>query len=279
MTPAVVRDLAELLAVRAAWRADGQTIGLVPTMGNLHAGHLALVDAMRTACDRVITSIFVNPTQFGPGEDFDAYPRTFVADLARLGERHCDLVWAPTVEMMYPLAESFEVHVPPGLGDIVCGVYRPGHFHGVANVVLRLLAQTDADRAIFGEKDFQQLLIIRQMVKDFGLSTSIDSLPTVREEDGLAMSSRNQYLTPTQRAAAPTLFRVLSQIASNLQSGQSWDRLSTAALKELETAGFHPQYLEWRSSENLGPPEPNRPQRLLAAAMLGKARLIDNVPV
>lgn len=279
MTPTVVRDLAGLRAVTARWRRDGRQIGLVPTMGNLHAGHLALVEAIRGSCDRVITSIFVNPTQFGPGEDFDAYPRTFEADLARLGEQDCDLVWAPTVDVMYPLAESFGLRVPAGLGETLCGAHRPGHFDGVASVVLRLFVQVAPDRAIFGEKDFQQLLVIRRMVEDLALPVNIDSLPTVRENDGLAMSSRNQYLTPSERAAAPTLYRVLSETAFGLQSGQSWDKLRATALDELGQAGFQPQYLEWRSAENLGPSEPGRPQRLLAAAYLGKARLIDNVLV
>lgn len=279
MTPTVVRDLAGLRAVTDRWRRDGRQIGLVPTMGNLHAGHLALVEAIRGSCDRVITSIFVNPTQFGPGEDYDAYPRTFEADLVRLGEQNCDLVWAPTVDVMYPLTGSFGLRVPAGLGETLCGAHRPGHFDGVASVVLRLFVQTAPDRAIFGEKDFQQLLVIRRMVEDFALPVNIDSLSTVREDDGLAMSSRNQYLTPSERAAAPTLHRVLSETASSLQSGQSWDMLRAAALEELEKAGFRPQYLEWRSAENLGAPERDHPQRLFAAAHLGKARLIDNILV
>jgi len=279
VTLTVVRDLAGLRSATARWRSDGQQIGLVPTMGNLHAGHLALVDAIRGSCDRVITSIFVNPTQFGPGEDFDAYPRTLEADLARLGKQGCDLVWAPTVDVMYPLSDSFGIRLPAGLGDTLCGAHRPGHFDGVANVVLRLFVQTAPDRAIFGEKDFQQLQVIRRMVEDFALPVTIESLATVRENDGLAMSSRNQYLTPAERAVAPILHRVLSESAAGLQSGRSWGKLRATALEKLEQAGFRPQYLEWRSAENLGTPEPDRPQRLIAAAYLGKARLIDNVMV
>ncbi|MBB6086951.1 pantoate--beta-alanine ligase [Wenzhouxiangella marina] len=272
-------DLAELRRTIRSWQADGQRVGFVPTMGNLHAGHLALVDRLRKSCDRVVTSIFVNPTQFGPNEDFAAYPRTLEADLAALTELGADLAWVPSVETMYPLAESFMVRAPKALADTLCGADRPGHFDGVASVVLRLFLQVAPDAAIFGEKDFQQLLIIRELVRDYALDIDIESLPTVREVDGLAMSSRNQYLSAEERARAPALHAVLRETAAALAEGDDWATLQRRGFERLSDAGFEPQYLEWRSAETLGVPEAGRPQRLLAAARLGKARLIDNLAV
>lgn len=271
-----VDRLADLRAILDGWRERGLRIGLVPTMGNLHSGHLALVEEVRRHCDRVVASIFVNPTQFGPGEDYESYPRTRQADLEQLDQIGCELAWLPEVAEMYPLAESFMVQPPAGLTDTLCGAHRPGHFRGVATVVLRLFNQVAPRVAIFGEKDFQQLLVIRRMVTDLALPIDIRGLETRREADGLAMSSRNQYLSADERRCAPELARVLSETAAGLNSGQAWEALKKAGWQRLVQAGFSPQYLEWRSAEDLGPPIGGRPQRLLAAAFLGRARLIDN---
>jgi pantoate--beta-alanine ligase len=246
-------------------------------MGNLHAGHLKLVDAVKPLCQRTVASIFVNPTQFGPGEDYRSYPRTRQADLEQLAAAGCDLAWVPTVETMYPLAESFMVQAPAGLSNQLCGQFRTGHFDGVASVVLRLFNQVRPHVAMFGEKDFQQLLVIRRMVHDLALAIEIAALPTVRETDGLAMSSRNGYLDESERAAAPTLYRALKTMGEGLSAGEDFARLKSGALKELEAAGFRPDYLEWRSAEDLGEPRAGRPSRVFGAAWLGRARLIDNV--
>jgi pantoate--beta-alanine ligase len=274
-----VDRLSDLRTTLDGWRAQGLRIGLVPTMGNLHAGHLALVKEARRHCDRVVTSIFVNPTQFGPGEDFESYPRTRQADLEKLDKAGCELAWLPAVAEMYPLAESFMVQPPTSLTETLCGAHRPGHFSGVATVVLRLFNQVAPRVAVFGEKDFQQLLVIRRMVLDLALPIEIRGLETRREADGLAMSSRNQYLSRLERARAAELAGLLDDLAAGLRDGQAWDVLQNQAWQRLEKAGFQPQYLEWRSAEDLGPPKPDRPQRLLAAAWLGKARLIDNKAV
>lgn len=272
-----IDKLAGLRAALAEFRTGGERIGLVPTMGNLHPGHLRLVRAIRTHCERIVVSIFVNPTQFGPGEDFRTYPRTPDADLKRLENADCDLVWRPDVDTMYPLAESFMVQPPENLTEKLCGLNRPGHFAGVASVVLRLFNQVMPDVALFGEKDFQQLLVIRRMVTDLALPIEILGLETVRESDGLAMSSRNQYLSSSERAIAPLLYRTLCGLVEDLADGQPWEALKKSAWNRLEQAGFKPEYLEWLSAEDLGPPKPGKPQRLLTAAHLGKARLIDNI--
>ncbi|MFW5927219.1 MAG: pantoate--beta-alanine ligase [Wenzhouxiangella sp.] len=277
--PAVAEHLDELRGRIERWRNAGGRIGLVPTMGNLHAGHLALVDVARKRCDRTVVSIFVNPTQFGPGEDYDSYPRTRDADLAALERAGCDLAWMPTVSGMYPLDEPFRVAVPDSLTDCLCGRSRPGHFDGVATVVIRLFNQVRPDRAVFGEKDYQQLVIIRRMVRDLALPIVIDGVQTMREADGLAMSSRNGYLDAGQREAAPALYQVLSETAERLSAGESFARLRPEGLARLQAAGFEPEYLEWRSAEDLGPPRAGAPSRLFGAARLGRARLIDNVPV
>jgi pantoate--beta-alanine ligase len=277
LKPLTLETLADLRAGLDSYRRADQRIGLVPTMGNLHAGHLALVEELGRHCDRVVVSLFVNPTQFGPNEDYQRYPRTVEADLHRLAEVGCDRVWLPDVGTMYPLAEPFMLRPPPSLADTLCGQYRPGHFEGVASVVLRLFNQVQPDVAVFGEKDFQQLLVIQQMVRDLALPIQIIGLATVREADGLAMSSRNQYLSPAERAVAPRLHEVLRESAASLKQGLPWEEIRENGWQRLSEAGFEPQYLEWRSAEDLGPPVPGRPQRLLAAAILGKARLIDNL--
>lgn len=277
--PRVIDSLEELRAAVGCLREDGRRIGFVPTMGNLHRGHLSLVEKAGRHCEAVVASIFVNPTQFGPDEDFEAYPRTMEADLEVLASVGCDLVWAPPVDIMYPLAEPFMVRVPERLADCLCGRSRPGHFDGVATVVLRLISQVAPDVAVFGEKDFQQLLILRQMARDFSLPVELVGAPIVREKDGLAMSSRNGYLDAQQRAAAPALYQVLTSMSEELALGGDFSRLKQQALGELEAAGFTPDYLEWRSAEDLGEPIAGVPTRLFGAAWLGKARLIDNLPV
>ena len=248
-------------------------------MGNLHRGHLSLVEEAARRCDATVASIFVNPTQFGPGEDFEAYPRTFEADLEALASVGCDLVWAPPVDTMYPLDEPFMLRVPESLSDCLCGRSRPGHFDGVATVVLRLFNQVAPDVAVFGEKDFQQLLILRRMAQDVALPIEIVGAPIIREADGLAMSSRNGYLSEAERHCAPVLYRVLNETAEGLVAGENFAALKKQALKELQSAGFRPDYLEWRSAGDLGEPQAGEPSRLFGAAWLGRARLIDNVPV
>lgn len=274
-----VEQLVELRATIDHWRGEQRSIALVPTMGNLHAGHLALVKEAARLADRVVVSIFVNPTQFGPGEDFESYPRTREADLAALAPIGCDLVWLPDVTQMYPFDAPFMVQVPEPLTNLLCGASRPGHFDGVASVVLRLFNQVQPHLAVFGEKDFQQLLIIRRMVADFAVPLTIHGLPTVREPDGLAMSSRNAYLTAAERTRAPVLHRVLGETADALRTGAQFKPLRAGALKKLESAGFRPDYLEWRDASDLTDARADAPSRLLAAAWLGRARLIDNVAV
>jgi pantoate--beta-alanine ligase len=261
------------------WRHAGQRVGLVPTMGNLHAAHLALLEALKRHCERSVVSIFVNPTQFGPGEDFEAYPRTRDDDLEQLRQAGCDLVWLPEQATMYPLDEPFMVQAPPRLAEPLCGRRRPGHFDGVATVVLKLFNQVTPDVTVFGEKDYQQLLIIQRLVEDFSLPIDVRALPTVRENDGLAMSSRNCYLSVDERARAPILHRTLTLLAARLRGGDDWPALKTQALAELKSAGLEPEYVEWRSADDLAEPQADRPQRLWIAARLGRARLIDNIAV
>jgi pantoate--beta-alanine ligase len=272
-------SLEQLCAAVSGWRRAGDDVAFVPTMGNLHDGHLALLAQAKHQARRTVVSIFVNPTQFGPGEDYESYPRTREADLARLESAGCDLVWLPEVERMYPLDSPFMVQVPDSLSNRLCGASRPGHFDGVASVVLRLFNQVQPDVAVFGEKDYQQLVIIRRMVEDLSLGIHIDGLPTVREADGLAMSSRNAYLDADERSRAPVLYRVLTEMARALGQGADFKALRAASLARLEAAGFRPDYLEWCSADHLAEAQPGQPSRLFAAAWLGKARLIDNVGV
>jgi pantoate--beta-alanine ligase len=267
----------------AGWREEGAVIGFVPTMGNLHEGHAALVRRAQALCDRVIVSVFVNPTQFGPGEDFATYPRTPEDDeklLARLGT---DLLFRPEAEEIYPFGIEAAVRVSvPGLSGILCGAARPGHFDGVAGVVLRLFTITQADRAFFGEKDYQQYLLVRRLVDDLRLPLEIVPVGTVRESDGLALSSRNRYLTPSERLRAPRLAAVLRRLrAAVAQGARDWAALEAEAARELEADGFRVDYVAVRRALDLAPPGPSdRPEdlRLLAAARLGRTRLIDNMP-
>ena len=273
-------SLAELKAHAARWRAAGERIALVPTMGALHRGHLALVEAARLGARRVVASIFVNPTQFGPNEDFGRYPRSLERDLAALAGLGVDLVWAPEVATMYPDGFGTSVSVP-GLSSVLCGVYRPGHFEGVATVVTKLVNQVGADVAIFGEKDFQQLQVIRRATADLNVPVEIRGLETIREADGLALSSRNQYLSNDERARAPVLNRALRTVAASIRGGAPFARALETARTELSAAGFDPvQYVEIREAESLAPASDlSRPCRVFAAAYLGRTRLIDNLPV
>ena len=265
------------------WRRGGERIGFVPTMGNLHEGHLQLVRHARSLCDRVVVSIFVNPMQFGPGEDFDTYPRTLQADKAKLEQERADLLFAPAVELIYPSGPNDTTRVQvPGVGEGLEADSRPGFFVGVATVVARLFNLVQADIAVFGEKDYQQLAVIRRMVKDLCWPIHIEAVPTVREADGLAMSSRNQYLSAEQRQRAPVLYRTLCEVAKAVcQQKQAYAGLEAQAIKRLEQAGFVPDYVSIRQAATLQQIEPGNSDAVvvLAAARLGRARLIDNVSV
>lgn len=277
-----VHTRAALVAVLDPWRRAGERIALVPTMGNLHAGHLALVRRARAEADRVVASIFVNPLQFDRPEDLAAYPRTLEADAAALAEAGADLLFAPAEQEVYPRGRDGITRVEvPGLGETLEGAHRPGHFIGVATVVCKLFALVRPDVAVFGEKDFQQLLIIRTMNADLDLGVRVLAEPTVREPDGLAMSSRNGYLGPEDRARAPALYAALTDLAGAISRGErDFTALEQAARARLEAAGLRPEYVSLRRRQDLALPEPgDRELVLLAAAWCGPARLIDNLPV
>ncbi|MCZ6809804.1 MAG: pantoate--beta-alanine ligase [Proteobacteria bacterium] len=264
------------------WRHSGEHIALVPTMGNLHDGHLGLVSLAREHAERVVVSIFVNPTQFGEGDDFDQYPRTLERDRRRLKTVKADLLFVPDEETMYPFGidNATSVTVPVITAEF-CGVFRPGHFDGVTSVVSRLFSLVQPDVAIFGQKDFQQQLVIRRLVDDLQLPIQIVSGATQREADGLALSSRNQYLSDEQRAIAPTLYSVLQGTGNDLQAGKrNYEELEQQAIDALRDAGFDPEYVGIRRAENLEPPDRDNDEIvILAAARLGTARLIDNIIV
>jgi pantoate--beta-alanine ligase len=280
--PQVAKTVTALRRQVACWRKAGETVALVPTMGALHEGHLSLVRLARRRADRVVVSIFVNPAQFAPSEDFSTYPRTFAADVAMLAEEKADLVWAPaTVAVMYP--DGFATRIVPE-GPAVAGLedaVRPDFFKGVATVVAKLFIQVAPDIAVFGEKDYQQLRVVGRMVRDLDLPLKVVGAPTVREPDGLAMSSRNGYLTPDERAVAPTLYRVLTLCAQKIAQGRSIAAISAEGREAIERAGFVLDYIEARHAETLMPVKSieDGPVRLLVAAKLGKTRLIDNVKV
>jgi pantoate--beta-alanine ligase len=277
----VVRTVAALRKAMAEFRRRRETVALVPTMGALHQGHVSLIAAARRRADRVIATIFVNPTQFGPREDLSRYPRPFAADRKALAEAGADLLFAPTVEAIYPPGFATSIAVA-GVSEGLDGQFRPGHFAGVATVVAKLLIQAAPDVAIFGEKDFQQLAVIRRMARDLDLPVRIEGAPTVREADGLAMSSRNAYLTPEQRRAAPTLYRALARAAADVVDGKlPWSAIADAGIRAIRNGGFdRVDYLELRDALTLEPVETaERPARILAAAWIGDTRLIDNVPV
>lgn len=266
----------------ASWRARGEGVVLVPTMGALHAGHLALMEEARRRGGRVVASLFVNPTQFGPNEDFSRYPRDVAADVGLLEGAGVDAVYLPTTQAMYGPGFSTSVAVA-GLTEGLCGAFRPGHFAGVATVVTKLVNRVGPDVALFGEKDFQQLQVIRRAIRDLDIPVEIGAVPTLREADGLALSSRNRYLGEDERRAAPELHRVLSRVADGLRAGGLAAPLVAQGLADLTAAGFAPvQYLAVCDAGTLRPvaardPE-GRPLRVLAAAYLGRTRLIDNVP-
>jgi pantoate--beta-alanine ligase len=248
-------------------------------MGALHDGHLSLIDVGRRAADHVVVSIFVNPTQFGPREDYRAYPRDEAGDVDKLGKQGVDLLYLPDVAEMYPGGFSTTVKVCDLTTDL-CGAARPNHFEGVATIVTKLLIQCDPDCAVFGEKDYQQLLVVRRLVRDLNIPVEILSAPIVREADGLAFSSRNARLTPAQRKNAPVLYQTLAEIAHDLESGKGCDATLVRARFKLEAAGFRVDYVSVRCPETLKTLEgPVRQARVLAAAYLGQTRLIDNVPV
>jgi pantoate--beta-alanine ligase len=263
----------------AAFRAEGATIALVPTMGALHAGHMALIEAARRPGTKVIASIFVNPKQFGPTEDLARYPRREAADARLLAEHGCDLLWAPPVEVMYP--EGFATNVSvTGVSEGLDGAARPGHFDGVATVVTKLFNQTRADTAYFGEKDFQQLAVIRRFVADLDMAIEIVGVPTQRDDDGLALSSRNIYLDEEQRAKAVALPRALGVAARSIARGDDPEGALAEARGALVAAGFEVDYVALADAETLAEsPAADRPRRLLAAARMGTTRLIDNVAV
>ena len=280
-TPAIARSVAALRSQVRAWRQAGRTVGFVPTMGALHEGHLSLVRMALAQADKAIVSIFVNPTQFAPGEDLDRYPRDEAGDLARLATLGTHLVFLPTVAEMYPDGASTWVEVE-GLSQGLCADHRPHHFRGVATVVTKLLNQAQADVAVFGEKDYQQLMVIKRLARDLAIPTRIEGGPTVREPDGLAMSSRNLHLKPEHRRTAAGLHRTRQDTAAALADGRAAAPLLEQAMQRLLDGGFQDvDYVELRHAETLVPlaAADGRPVRLLAAAHLGGVRLIDNIPV
>ncbi len=277
-----VRECAELRGTLANARARGKRIAFVPTLGNLHAGHLALVKRAVELADLTVVSIFVNPFQFAPGEDYEAYPRTLDADLKKLVESGADLLFLPEVSEIYPRgSEHATVIEVPALGDVLCGEHRPGFFRGVATVLGILFNLVAPDVALFGEKDFQQLLVVRRMVWDLHLPIDIIPVPTVRESSGLAMSSRNAYLNNAETATAPELYRQLGVIRDAIQAGErNFESLEVAAIQALKKVGFRPDYFSVRTASALMPPgEGDMDLVILAAAWLGKARLIDNLSI
>jgi pantoate--beta-alanine ligase len=277
-----VTTVAEVREHVSRWRDARERVVFVPTMGNLHAGHVSLIEAARRHGERFVASIFVNPMQFGPNEDFAHYPRTPAQDAQMLEAAGCDLMFMPDVGEIYPNGADQATRVEvPGLSDILCGEFRPGHFEGVATIVAKLFHIVDPDVAIFGEKDYQQLTVIRRMVADLCLRVEIVGAPTVREADGVAMSSRNQYLDAGQRAVAPTIYRQLSQAVAALRSGvRDYAAIESAGRAALDGAGFRTDYFAVRDARTLAPARPDTTQFVvLTAARLGKARLIDNLQI
>ena len=272
----------DLRRVVRDWRRQENRVAFVPTMGNLHAGHLQLVRHAQSIADRVVVSIFVNPTQFGPNEDYTSYPRTPEEDAQALMDVDADLLFLPTVEEIYPpyLKSAPYVEVP-GVDSILCGEFRPGHFSGVATVVAKLFNLVQPDVAVFGEKDYQQLVVIRRMTRALCLPVEIEGMATVREASGLAMSSRNRYLSEAERKTAATLYRVLGEVRARVEGGATdHPALEASAVAQLEQVGFQPEYVSIRRAADLAEPLPGDTHlRALAAARLGQARLIDNVGI
>ncbi|MEK9209966.1 pantoate--beta-alanine ligase [Sphingomonas sp. 2378] len=275
----VIRDREALVAALATMRAEGARVALVPTMGALHAGHIALIEAAKRPGTKVVASIFVNPKQFGAGEDLGRYPRREASDLRMLNEAGCDLVWMPSVEIMYPEGHATNIRVA-GVSEGFDGESRPGHFDGVATVVAKLFNQIGPDAAYFGEKDFQQLAVIRRMVADLDFPIEVVGVPTQREDDGLALSSRNIYLDEEERAKAVALPRALGVAARAIGRGEDVATVLADARATLTAAGFEVDYVALADAETLVPdPAADRPRRLLAAARMGSARLIDNIAI
>ena len=274
-----VRTIRDLRAQVAVWRDAGERVALVPTMGAIHAGHLSLLAEAKAKADRVVTSLFVNSLQFGPREDFQAYPRDEAEDAAALAAGGSDLLYAPESSEMYPPGFSTKVRVGD-LTEDLCGAARPNHFDGVATVVAKLLLQCAPDITIFGEKDYQQLLVIKRLVRDLDIPVEIAGGAIVREDDGLALSSRNAYLSPAERKIAPVLYQTICNVAADLEQGRGADDASAAARFKLEAAGFRVDYVAVRNPDTLEALHgPVKNARVLAAVDLGKTRLIDNLPV
>lgn len=277
----IVESILSLRGQIKTWRGEHQTIAFVPTMGNLHDGHISLVKKAQTLADKVVVSIFVNPLQFDDKQDLVNYPRTLQTDIKKLMQAGCNLLFTPNAEVMYPQGMDFHtfIHVP-GMDDKLCGLERPGHFDGVATVVTKLFNMVQADVAVFGEKDYQQLLLIRKLVSDLNLPVKIVGASTVREQNGLAMSSRNQHLTDELKQQAATLYLTLSQLKQQLESGQQdYPALLKQAEIKLTAAGFSLDYIDIRRADDLqtAVPAVDKKLRLLAAGRLGNVRLIDNI--
>ena len=281
VTIETITELARLRACVGQWKRAGLRVGFVPTMGNLHAGHYSLVELAREHADRVVASVFVNPTQFGPGEDFGRYPRTPEQDATGLAAAGCDALWLPTVDTMYPYGADATVQVRvPGVTEVLEGEYRPGHFDGVATVVARLFNQVQPDVAVFGRKDYQQLAVIRYLVRDLAFPLQVIAADTLREADGLAMSSRNQYLSAQERPRAAEIRRVLLAMRDAYLAGAGRSEIESAALTRLQAAGFQPDYATLRRPDLSNPgDEKNGARVALIAAKLGRTRLIDNLEI
>jgi pantoate--beta-alanine ligase len=279
MSVPIVRTLAELRSTVAEWRREGLKVGVVPTMGALHEGHLSLVRTALEQADRVIVTLFVNPKQFNNPADLAAYPRTEKEDAAKLSPVGAHMLYVPDASEIYPQGFSTTVSVS-GVSEGLCGAHRPGHFDGVATVVAKLFLQTGADMAFFGEKDFQQLHVVKRMARDLDIPITVVPCPTVREADGLALSSRNVRLSPQDRAIAPRLAQALFAAAEKLRDGRLAKPVLDHAITSIQAAGFSEvEYLELRAEDNLQPMDTlDRPARLLVAAFLGGVRLIDNIP-
>jgi pantoate--beta-alanine ligase len=280
MTPKIIRTLADLREIVSGWKASGESVGVVPTMGALHQGHLSIVRAAKEGCDRVIVTIFINPKQFNTPEDYESYPRTEEEDARKLTPLKTDVVYVPDGVQMYPEGFATTVSVE-GVTEGLCGAHRPRHFDGVATVVAKLFNQTQADRAYFGEKDYQQLQVVTRLAQDLNLPIEIIGCPTIREEDGLAMSSRNLLLSDRARTWAPELHGAMVEVAEGLLAGGDLIALKAKAIKRLERARFtEVEYLDLRSADKLELVDnPDRPSRLLAAAWLAGVRLIDNIAI
>ena len=281
-----VSGLEQLRQVVCGWRAGGHSIALVPTMGNLHGGHLSLLQRAGELAEKTIVSIFVNPIQFGEGEDYEKYPSTLEADREKLIAHAADLLFTPDLGQLYPGGTDVDCRINvPELSDILCGEFRPGHFSGVATVVAKLLINAQPDYALFGEKDYQQLLVIKRVVHDLCIPVEVIAMPTVRESDGLAMSSRNVYLSAEQRRQAPCIYKMLNQLAAGLREAGQAEADTIAELERqgvalLEQGGLRPEYVSIRRSADLGGVRPGDTRlSILTAAWLGKARLIDNIKV